>query len=438
MRARALRASFALLCAVSVLGSCASGATTTPPPDSPQSTTVSNPYEDGRRNGVEELLQKWADALRTNDVDALEQVVDPAADPEFLQAQVRRANDMAAVPFSDWGYELVDEPEIPVPSAIASPLNAADVWAPSVVLRYAVSGPDAESTRRPVSLVVARRDDEWRIVSDAPVPGTDRTTWRGPWDFGPVIARSVATAGGTSVVLGHPDQSALVDAVVAELPSAVDAVTSFYGDDWPQSALIFTSGSAAEFAASAGDATAESDVAAVTVSDAVRQDRPVTGQRVVFGPGAPARLTDVTTRTVLRHELTHVAARSDTVDGSPMWVLEGFADYSGYRESDIEFARIAPTLSAVVAQGGSPTVLPEDSDFSAGGVRTTLAYESAWSVFAFVAATFGEPSQRRLYMQLADGPKTAAETAGGVASALGIGMDEFVDQWGSWVLEQSR
>jgi hypothetical protein len=176
----------------------------------------------------------------------------------------------------------------------------------------------------------------------------------------------------------------------------------------------------------------------VTVSDAVRQDRPVTGQRVVFGPGAPARLTDVTTRTVLRHELTHVAARSDTVDGSPMWVLEGFADYSGYRESDIEFARIAPTLSAVVAQGGSPTVLPEDSDFSAGGVRTTLAYESAWSVFAFVAATFGEPSQRRLYMQLADGPKTAAETAGGVASALGIGMDEFVDQWGSWVLEQSR
>ena len=403
----------------------------------PTTTTAVNPYEAQRRQGVEDLLRRWADAVRSNDVAALEKTIDPAASPEFLRSEIRRAANLASVPLADWGYDLVDEPEVPVPSAIATPLNAADVWAPSVVLRYAVTGPDTTPTRRPVALLLAQRDDEWRIVSDTDIAGVDRTTWRGPWDFGPVIARSVSTSGGTSVVLGHPDQSLLIDRVASELPSAVDAVSDFYGDDWPQTALIFTSGSVEEFAASAGPATAGTDVAAVSVSDSVVPGQTVTGQRVVFSAAAQDRLTDTTTRSVLRHELTHVAARSATVDGSPTWVLEGFADYSGYRGSGADFDRVAPTLSRVVAEGGPPTVFPEDSDFGAGGVRSTLAYESAWSVFAFAAAQFGEPALRSLYEQLATGPKTASEVDSGLKSATGLSTGEFLQAWGAWVLRQS-
>lgn len=416
-------------------GACASGPA--PGPDTSTSVVV-DPFEQDRRRGVEQLLQRWGDAVRTGDTDALADLVDPSASPDFLQAEIRRAGNLSEVPLSDWGYEIVDEPETPVPSAVASPLDAADVWAPSVVLRYAIQGADSEPTRREVSLLLAERDDRWRIVSDTEIPGIDRRTWRGPWDFGPVTSASVPTAGGTSVILGHPDRAASIAALAAELPSAVDAVTDFYGSDWARTAVVFTSSSPEEFAAAVGTDTAARDVAAVTVSDAVIPERPLSGQRIVFGPSAQDRLTEFTTRSVLRHELTHVAARRETVDGSPIWLLEGFADYSGYRGTGADFRRLAPTLSALVATGGAPTVLPEDSDFVAGGARSTLAYEAAWSVCAFVADTSGESALRALYGRLATGPADATELDDALTEVTGSGTAQFTAAWGAWVLERSR
>ena len=65
----------------------------------------------------------------------------------------------ADVPVRDF-VDLGDEPETPVPPPIAAALDSTDVWAPSVYLRYAITGPDASPTRRPVSLVVAERDGD--------------------------------------------------------------------------------------------------------------------------------------------------------------------------------------------------------------------------------------------------------------------------------------
>ncbi|SNT22697.1 hypothetical protein SAMN05421642_111172 [Rhodococcoides kyotonense] len=419
-----------------ILAACGAPEADIAPSGTPDPPT--NPYEEQRRDGVEQLLDRWAAAVRSNDVEALKDVVDPDAPPQFLDEQIARAGNLAAVPLSDWGYELVDDPETPVPSDVASPLDAADVWAPSVVLRYAIDGADEVPTRRPVSLLVAERGGEWRIVSDADIPGIDRHTWRGPWDFGPVTTTPVSSAGGTSVVVAHPEQSALAGALADELPAAVDAVTRFWGDGWRRTAVVFVTASSEEFAAAVGTSAAGRDVAAVSVSDTVSADRPVSGQRIVFGPAASERLTEFTTRSVLRHELTHVAARSTTVDGSPMWMLEGFADYSGYRDSAAPFDRLAPTLSRVVAAGGPPTVLPADEDFTAGGTRSTLAYESAWSVSVFVAERFGEDALRSLYEHMANGPKTESDVDRVLTDVLGTGGDDFVRQWGAWVATQSR
>ncbi|CCQ16143.1 Hypothetical membrane protein [Rhodococcus sp. AW25M09] len=391
-------------------------------------------YDQQRRAEVTVLLDQWARAVRAGDVDAVRGLMDPRADPSFVEAQVRRTAAMSAVPFSDFGYELGDEPETPVPPSIAEPLDATDIWAPSVYLSYAVAGPDASPTRRPVSLVVAERDGRWRLVDDADLAAYRRHTWRGPWDFGPVIVRSVPTAAGNSVVVGHPDREQFVVDLAAELPSAVAAVTEFWGDDWARDGLVFVASSAEEFDELTGS-DPSSDVAAVTVSDAAAGDgtRP-TGQRVVFGPDAASRLTPFTVRSVLRHELTHVAVRARTADGTALWVSEGFADYSGYRNSGAAFAQLAPTLGAIVASGGPPTVLPKDEDFGAGGARSSVAYESAWSVFAFVADRFGESRLRRLYEALAsDGTVEVA-----LASVLGLDRDRFVASWGDWVAARSR
>ena len=80
-----------------------------------------------------------------------------------------------------------------------------------------------------------------------------------------------------------------------ELDGAADAVTAFWGDDWPRDIVIVLTGTDEEFRALAGGGP---DIAAAT-----------TAQRIVFAPGRGA-MSDASLRIVLRHELFHYAARS--------------------------------------------------------------------------------------------------------------------------------
>ncbi|RVW05619.1 hypothetical protein EGT50_03415 [Rhodococcus xishaensis] len=401
-------------------------------------TSIGNPYEDGRRVGAQEVLDQWARAVRSGDTAALPDLFDPAATPGFLDAEIRRAKNAAQVPFSEFGYDIGSEPEQPVPPELADELGASDVWAPTVYLRYAIAGADTQPTRKPVALVLARRGDTWKLVSDSGLPGSQRETWRGPWDFGPVVVRDVPGADGrSSVVLGHPAQSEMVDLIATELADAVDEVSQVWGEDWPRRAVVFVAASEAEFESLVGTSYSGSDVAAVAVSDAVdRRSGTVSGQRIVFSPESADRLTDITRVAVLRHELTHVAARVVTEDGSPMWILEGYADYVGYRGIESTFGAVAPTLAASVAAGAPPTSLPTDKDFHAGGDTARLAYESAWSLAIFVASEYGEARLGEMYRDLAQGEMTAAQFDDRIHEVLGMSADELVHSWSTWVSKQ--
>ena len=401
-------------------------------------TPLGNPYEDGRRAGAQAVLDEWARAVRAGDTAALSELFDPAAAPGFLATEVRRANNAAAVPFSEFGYDIGFEPETPVPPALADELGASDVWAPAVYLRYAIEGADAQPTRKPVALLLARRGDEWKLVSDTGLPGSDRETWRGPWDFGPVLVREASGSDGrTSIVLGHPEQSAMVDLLAGELGDAVDHVTDVWGEDWSRRAVVLVAGSYEEFASLVGSSHSGTDIAAVAVSDAVdRRSRTASGQRIVFSPEAADRLTDLTRVAVLRHELVHVAARPVTEDGSPMWILEGYADYVGYHGMEATFGALAPTLAAAVAAAGPPTALPADEDFRAGGDRARRAYESSWSLAAFIASEYGEARLGELYRDLARGGVTPGQLDGRIRDVLGTTAADLTREWGTWVDKQ--
>ncbi|WP_305091721.1 hypothetical protein [Prescottella sp. R16] len=403
-------------------------------------TSAANPYEDGRRAAVQPVLDEWARAVRAGDTAALPALFDAAADPGFLDAEIRRARSAAAVPFAEFGYDIGSDPETPVPPEVADRIGASDVWAPTVYLRYAIEGADDAATRKPVALLLARRGDAWTLVSDTAVAGSDRETWRGPWDFGPLMVREVPGSGGrSSIVLGHPEQSAMIEQLATEIGDAVDHVTDVWGEDWSRRAVVVVAGSRDEFASLVGDAHSGADIAAVAVSDAVDLGaRTATGQRIVFSPDAAARLTDLTRVAVLRHELTHVAARPVTADGSPLWILEGYADYIGYRGVEATFGALAPTLSAAVSADGPPTSLPADADFRAGGDVARRAYEASWSLAAFVASEYGEQRLGTLYRDLAQGGSTPDRVDSRIRDALGEGAGELARSWGTWVDDQVR
>ncbi len=387
------------------------------------------------------LLDSWADAVRTADSAALAEVVDAAAGPELLEAEIRRAQALSGVPLTEFGYELGIEPAADVPDGVVRRFGDDPVLALTVSLRYGIEGVDEAPTHKPVVVLVVERSDGWKIASDRPLPDSASVTWRGPWDHGPLDVRIAETAGGTSTILAHPDRAALAEDIADELPSAVDAVSDVWGTDWPEQALVLVTSSRDEFTDQVGTAHNGDEIAAVAISDAVDPEHgQATGRRIVFSPAAGSRLSREGLRAVLRHELTHIAARPQTVDGSPMWILEGYADHIGYRSdagspvTGTDLRRIAPNLAVEVSRNGAPSQIPTDDDF-ADPVRSRIAYETAWSLATFLAEEYGEDELTSLYRTLADGPVSEAGQSDAFTATVGVSAADVVDRWGDWLTD---
>ncbi|WP_308163041.1 hypothetical protein [Nocardia alni] len=254
--------------------------------------------------------------------------------------------------------------------------------------------------------------------------------------YGPVVTQEVSQDDGRlSVVLGHPYQRADVDTLAGDIGSAVTAVTQLWGTDWARAAVVAVASSPAEFAALTHATGNVSDqVSAASVSDPFVPGARPTGQRVVFSADAGRRLGADGLRDTLRHELTHVAARAVTVDGSPLWTLEGFAEYSAHRGENRTFAQLAPVLTADARAGELPAELPPDSAFAPGPANdATLAYEAGWSANAFVADQYGQHTVVELYRRMATGPKDGPAVDAALHDTLGLNQADFVTRWREWI-----
>jgi hypothetical protein len=223
---------------------------------------------------------------------------------------------------------------------------------------------------------------------------------------------------------GGPRGAALLDRVKADIGDAVAAVEAFWGTDWSHRIVLTATGSDRQFAALAGGATGGADVAqwadvaAVAVADRVDPERrQVSGQRIVFAPGAAAMSTPAL-RIVLTHELFHFAARADTAVDAPRWLTEGVADF---------VARPAPGPAAAAA---APMDLPSDADLDAPGPRRARAYDRAWEFARFVADRFGAAKLRELYAS-ACGPGHV-EPAVAVPLVLGVDLPDLLAGWQQW------
>ncbi|MFC9895483.1 hypothetical protein ACFVMC_17515 [Nocardia sp. NPDC127579] len=249
--------------------------------------------------------------------------------------------------------------------------------------------------------------------------------------FGELTAVESESGG---LVVGHPAQRADMAVLAEELAPATASITELWGADWARSALVVVASNPSEFAALARSTELLArEIAAVTVADPFARGRQPTGQRVVFSAEAGRRLGPDGLRTVLRHELTHVATRADTVDGAPQWLLEGFAEYAAHRGRQRGLAEVAPTVHARLRAGEIPADLPADRDFT--GADAAAAYEQAWSVCAFTAATYGEPRLLQLYRALATQTPDAADRI--LREVLGTGRAEFAAAWRAWLGTES-
>src|SRR4029077_6575975 len=99
------------------------------------------------------------------------------------------------------------------------------------------------------------------------------------------------------VGLGGSHTGPLLTRIAAQMNDAAQAVTAFWGPDWPRDVVIVAAATDAEFGSLAGGGP---DIAATT-----------TAERIMFAPGAAA-MSDASLRIVLRPHLFHFASRADT------------------------------------------------------------------------------------------------------------------------------
>jgi hypothetical protein len=208
------------------------------------------------------------------------------------------------------------------------------------------------------------------------------------------------------LVLGGARGSELAGHIAGDLDDAADAVTAFWGDDWPRHVVVVLTGTDEEFRAIGGGG---SDIAATT-----------TAQRIAFAPGA-ATMSAGSLRIVLRHELFHYAARTQTAADAPRWLTEGVADFVGRPPEPVP----GPQRAAELA------VIPTDADLDTPGQVSSLAYDRAWWFSRFVADRYGPDALRRLYLA-ACGPGHA-DTDTAIRTVLHADTAEVLVAWRAWL-----
>jgi hypothetical protein len=210
--------------------------------------------------------------------------------------------------------------------------------------------------------------------------------------------------GRTARLIGLGGHTApLLDRISTQLDDAADAVTAFWGPDWPREIVIVAAGTDAQFSAVGGG---DAHTAATT-----------TGERIMFAPGA-AQMHDAALRIVLRHELFHYAARAETASDAPQWLTEGVADFVARPPTPL------PADAAVHIQRGLPT----DGELS--GPERSLAYDRAWWFSRFVSDTYGTAALRALYLRACGHGHPDVDTA--VRDTLGTDVENLLSAWRHW------
>lgn len=431
------------------------------PASSAPAGSTTNVYLQARADGVERLLASLSQQLTGGTAAQLDALIDPSASAAFrtvlhtVQDNLSASRYRPDQPPTERGTRLqlkgfryrlapTEEAEILAPASVQDRLSAqgsSDTWVAPVELHVALGGArvpgiDEDPVVINTVLVAARYDDSWKVVGDARI--VDEAPPRSQmWDLPGLSATDVATRGGSSVVASYPDTAALVHSVRSLLPGAVDAVTAWWGPQWPGRAVVVATATDAEFGALAGSGAEIGGAAAASVYarvDLVGQI--ATGQRIVLTPGA-RELPEPALAVVLRHELTHIAARASTATTAPMWLTEGVAEYVGRKGTYVRPADAAPDLAAAVRAGEAPEALPTDQQFAIDSDTSRLAYQSAWSVAAFVADRFGEAKLKALYVGVAATGDTGRQDSA-ISTTLGIDRPELVRRWHAWLTENIR
>jgi hypothetical protein len=137
--------------------------------------------------------------------------------------------------------------------------------------------------------------------------------------------------------------------------------------------------------------------------------------RVVFNPATLGR-GDRELQHTLTHELTHAALGLETSEATPLWLVEGMAEYVAYATDPV-----SDGVTAQYARRVSATDLPTDTTF----YDSADNYVLGWLAVKLIAQKYGVDKAFALYHYFS----RASDVDAGFQSVLGISEAAFVQAW---------
>jgi hypothetical protein len=259
---------------------------------------------------------------------------------------------------------------------------------------FAFRGQDSSPFLASYYYTFAVTDSGWRIAGQDDVPSPLRSDVE-IWDSGGVQTFSSPR----TLVVFHPGDVSLARRLLTVAEHGYAQVVASWSQSWDHKVVILVPRDQreAQRLVSSRDLT---DVAAVT-SSAVEAGplHRLLGNRIIVNTSLIKGYRTLDLQVVLTHEMTHVATRGVGV-GVPLYLVEGFADYTALRPLDASVPITRPSLALAVRAGRFGGRLPSRSQLT--GNDAALAYDEASSFCLWVESAFGERKLQALYRSFGD------------------------------------
>jgi chemotaxis protein histidine kinase CheA len=377
---------------------------------------------------VTRLLAARSNALLRHDKAAFLATVDSQR-KSFYHAQAVLFDRMATVPFSSFTYA------VPNPLKDLGTEGSRQRYSPAMVFTYPVEasyqfkGQDTNPllARFYYTFEVTRAG--WRIAGQDDVKAPLRSDVE-IWDAGAV--RTLSTA--RTLVVFHPGDGAMARRLLTVAERGYAQVAASWSSSWDQRVVILLPADQKE-AQRLVRTRDLSDVAAVTSSaiEAGPAHR-LLGNRIIVNTNLIAGYRTLDLQVVMTHEMTHVATRKVGV-GVPLYLVEGFADYTALRPLAAPLRITRPSLASAVRANRFKGKLPSRSQLVGAGAA--LAYDEGSSFCLWVATSFGEAKLQALYRSFGDldTDPTRQDEDVRFRHVLGISRATAESRWAAFVKE---
>lgn len=370
---------------------------------------------------VDDVLARRAVAVTHRDLAAFVALLDPDA-PAFVAEQQAQFQAMSQLPLTDVTYRA-DAASAAARGPVAR-YGAVPTYAPTVTFSYEIAGFDDEPVTATEVDTFVDRGGRWLLAADTDFgPPSPKI-----WQYGPIAV----VRGTHSLVVAAASGVPAARAVAAEVDRDVPAVSAVWGAGWSQRVVVLMPPTQADLAALIGTSGDLSQIAAAESAELTHEQQ--AGARILINPLPYASLSPVGRQVVITHELTHVASRTVTTPSTPLWLVEGFADYVGFRSTDLSAPVVAAELVARLRAGFVPAALPDDAAFGPGAPNLDVQYQLAWLACRLIAARIGTAGLVAFYRDVGgSGAQPAAAVDDTLRELLHEGTAQFTRDWVAYV-----